>query len=277
MKLAQFISIGWRYTVLTAALLGGPALLASCSSSSSSSSTSIGASGGSVNAADGTAVSIPAGALSQSTVITIGSEPSAIDITDVVLVGPAYRFGPEGTSFALPVTVTLAYDPSKLPTGDAASDVQIMTAPVGSTDFVALDTTLVDATHVSATTTHFSVFVAAAHKSPHADHGVSMDLGPSDQGNPPADQALSSADQSTPVDANLCPHAWNPMTCTLTANATTCGGSYSLNCQQNICFCSLLNSNLNKTCPKPSPSPNNFGCPSQSDEETVWTTCCGYP
>jgi hypothetical protein len=245
------------------------ALAASCSSSSSPTSNNITSSGGSVTTADGTAVAVPAGALSQATAITIGSEPNAITIADADLVGPAYRFGPEGTQFAQPATVTLAYDPGRLPTGDTASDVVIMTAPVGSSAFVDLPTAIVDATHVSAPTSHFSVFVAAAHKKAHADQGVPVDAAMS-----PVDLAMAPSDQGTRTDGNsLCPHTYNAMQCTLTANATTCGGNFSLNCQQNICFCGGANG---KTCQKPASNTGTL-CPAQSQLEMVWTTCCNFP
>jgi hypothetical protein len=257
--------------------LAGAALLVSCSSSSSSASTSVGPGGGSVLAADGTGVSVPAGALTQSTVITILGDPDAITLSDDVPVGPSYRFGPEGTTFALPVNVTLAYDPGKLPMGGTASDVEIMTAPLGSSAFVALTTSIVDATHVSATTTHFSRFVATAKKMPHADHGVPVDQSVSPADASPPDQGTSSADQSMPVDmTSLCPHTFSGFQqCTLTASGTNCGGTFSLNCQMAMCSCQ--GNNLNKLCPKPSPQPNSFGCPSQADMETVWTSCCGFP
>jgi hypothetical protein len=255
-------------------------LVAACSSAPPTVSMNITASGGSVKTTDGTSVVVPAGAVIDSTAITISGEPNAITVGDVVLVGPAYRFGPEGTQFAVPVTVTLAYDPSKLPAGTSAADVEVMTAPVGSTAFVVLPTTIVDATHVTADTSHFSDFVATAKKkkAPMDQGVVIMDLGvaPSDQGSTPNDEGLASADQSTPADAasSGCPHNWQPAQCSLTANATTCGGSYSLNCLQTMCVCS---GGAQKVCPKPSPYTNTTTCPPQADVETMWTGCCGYP
>ncbi len=260
--------------------LGVALLLISCSSSPKTTSNSITPNGGTVQMSDGTAVNVPAGALTQTTQITVGDEPNSVNISDTVLLGLVYRFGPEGTQFAVPVTVSLLYDPTKLPTGDTSDDVVIMTAPVGSTGFQPMTTAVVDDTHVSTTTTHFSDFVATAHrKNPNSDMSVAgvLDQGMSqpDQGGSNVDQMSSNVDESTPPDqASSCPKMWNVMSCTLTASATTCGGSFSLNCAQSICFCGP---NSSKTCPKPSPAPNNFGCPSESDELNVWTTCCLYP
>ncbi len=234
--------------------------------------------GGSVKISDGTSVTIPAGAVAQSTVITIGNEPNAVNISDTVLLGTVYRFEPEGTQFKVPVTVTVAYDPTMLPAGTAAGDVAIMTAPVGATDFVALPTAIVDATHVSATTTHFSDFVATAHKKSQGgtgDMSVSAAAADMTMAGPPADMTmLPGGDMTLPPDfASKCPHTWNASTCTLTANATTCGGSFSLNCAQSICFCG--GGNNGKTCQKPANYANS--CPPQSVVESIWTTCCMFP
>ncbi len=73
--------------------------------------------------------------------------------------GTPYVLGPEGQTFSSPVTVTLAFDPSLLPSGATAKDVRLFTAPAGSSNFTALATQLVDATHVSALAAHFSVFM----------------------------------------------------------------------------------------------------------------------
>lgn len=140
-----------------------------CSSSSNSSSTSaqpvtelIGASGGSVATSAGSGVMIPAGALSSNVTITVQSQSAApaLSTSQGVTVGQTLLFGPEGTQFAVPVTVTLAFDVSSLPAGKTASDVVIFTSPAASPDYTALATTLAaDGQHVEAQTTHFSYFV----------------------------------------------------------------------------------------------------------------------
>lgn len=87
-------------------------------------STPVSASGGLVTSADGrVALSIPQGALAATTPITFapvfpapdGAQPWA-QVTD---------FGPTGTSFSTPVTLTLAFDPARLPAGVPATDLAI--------------------------------------------------------------------------------------------------------------------------------------------------------
>jgi hypothetical protein len=259
-------------------------LLVACHSSPLSVSSKVPPSGGVVKLDDGTSVSIPDGALTQPTTIQVGGEPNPVTLNDVVQVGPVYRFGPEGTQFAQPVTVTIFYDASKLTSGDSAADITILTAPVGSSDFVALPTAIADGSHVSTTTTHFSDFVATVRKHPHQD--LSAALSDAAVG----DMATAAGDQGSPADAGdqsnadllqnpdlLCAHVWNPSTCTLTSSCNNV--SYSLNCQMTTCWCSANpNSNNNRSCPKPSPFTNTTTCPSPEPYvEGIWTMCCYYP
>jgi hypothetical protein len=149
-------------------------VLAGCSTGPAPVTMAVGPAGGQVSMGDAASVVIPQGALSANTPVSV-SVTSAPAPTDTVAVGTPFLFGPEGTQFAQPVTITLAYDSTLLPLGDSASDVVIYTAPAGSTDYQPLDTAAADATHVKADTTHFSIFVAAAHK--HVkDAGVGDDL-----------------------------------------------------------------------------------------------------
>lgn len=87
-------------------------------------SAQVGVSGGLVTSGDGqVAMSIPDGALAATTPITVapvspapeGSEPWA-QVSDL---------GPTGTSFSIPVTLTLAYDPQRLPEGVPPSALAI--------------------------------------------------------------------------------------------------------------------------------------------------------
>jgi hypothetical protein len=121
---------------------------------------SVGAGGGTVNGNDGTSVTIPMGALSSDANITITSVEVAAP-TGTVIVGPAYDFGPAGTQFAQPVTITLPFDSAKLPMGRTASEIRIYTAPKGSTEYMQLATTVSGQT-VVASASHFTVFVPAA-------------------------------------------------------------------------------------------------------------------
>ena len=129
--------------------------------------------GGTVTTADGVTLVVPAGALSAATTLTVASDASAVPstgkimvpaggTTTAIVVGTPFVFGPEGQTFASGVTITIPFDPSKLPSGDTASSVFIATAPVGSSSFAKVSTNLVDATHVSTLTSHFSVYVPLA-------------------------------------------------------------------------------------------------------------------
>jgi hypothetical protein len=130
-------------------------------------------SGGTVTTADGVTLVVPAGALSAATTLTVASDPGAVPSTGKIMVptggtttamvvGTPFVFGPEGQTFASGVTITIPFDPSTLPSGATASSVFIATAPVGSSSFTKVSTNLVDATHVSTLTSHFSVYVPLA-------------------------------------------------------------------------------------------------------------------
>jgi hypothetical protein len=122
----------------------------------------IGSEGGTVNTSDGTQLNVPMGALSMSANITI-TPINATPPPGTVLVGPAYDFQPEGTQFAQPVTITLPYDPAKIPTGITNKDIVIYTAPRGSTTYQALFTSLATSGNtVTTQTTHLSTYLPAA-------------------------------------------------------------------------------------------------------------------
>jgi len=123
-------------------------------------SKTVGASGGTVATTDGSAqVDVPAGALPSDTTITITANASAPAPAGATVLGTAFTFGPDGLKFLKPVTVTLAFDSSKLPEGTAASTIVVYTAPDGSSTYEPLPTSVKDGSHVAATTTHFSTDV----------------------------------------------------------------------------------------------------------------------
>jgi len=140
-----------------------------CSSSRSGGSASgpppgkqIGPEGGSVLLADGSGVVVPAGALAARVNVTIGLTPgaAALPSSDWIAAGSSYLLGPEGQVFLKPVTVTLAFDPSRLPADLLGDGISVVTSPAtGTPDYSPLPTTIVDSTHVSAQTTHFSIVV----------------------------------------------------------------------------------------------------------------------
>jgi hypothetical protein len=121
----------------------------------------IGSGGGTVTTAGGSGVRIPSGALTSDVSITVQLATNAPLPSEGTPVGPTYLLGPEGQKFARPVTVTLEFDPTELFDGESADDIIIYTSPKENPSFVPLVTSVVDANHVSATTTHFSYVVAA--------------------------------------------------------------------------------------------------------------------
>jgi hypothetical protein len=122
----------------------------------------VGASGGTVSADDGTTVDIPAGALTEDVTITISANPFAPAMTQATSLAVAHQFGPEGQHFLKPISVTVPFLISSLPPGAHAQSVSVYTAASNSTSYVALPTTVTDATHVTATTTSFCNMIPGA-------------------------------------------------------------------------------------------------------------------
>jgi hypothetical protein len=120
----------------------------------------IGGAGGKVMTTGGSGVSIPARALFANVEITVAEKPDAPVPGDGSPVGPTFLFGPEGQRFDEPVTITVSFDPTKLDPGETAADIVIYTSPKENPSFVPVETTVVDATHVSAQATHFSYYGA---------------------------------------------------------------------------------------------------------------------
>ena len=86
--------------------------------------TPVGTSGGTVTSADGeVGLIIPPTALSTSTPITVA--PSTGTVDPGVLAGSVYDLEPSGTTFATPVTLTIQYDPSKIPAGLHESSLKL--------------------------------------------------------------------------------------------------------------------------------------------------------
>jgi hypothetical protein len=143
-------------------------------------SAEIGPSGGLVVLPDGSSVSIPKGALTHDVQISIGVDPAAPALDQGTPAGLTYLLGPEGQTFDMPVTVTVAFDPGETAGGESASNIVVYTAPRDSSDYLPLATTFVDGLHVSVQTTHFSHFKAATPpKVPllHSGDPTSIDVG----------------------------------------------------------------------------------------------------
>jgi hypothetical protein len=102
-------------------------------------------------------VAVPAGALTQTRNITVGvaANPPA---NDRLVAGTAYDFGPNGISFAQPVTITIKYDPSKV-AADSPEDSLRLYEVVGTSWRVVPGSTANKADHtVSGGVSHFTVY-----------------------------------------------------------------------------------------------------------------------
>jgi sugar lactone lactonase YvrE len=79
----------------------------------------IGPAGGQASEASGAQVTVPAGALSAATPIEVTRSSAGAPAlpTNLVAFGPTFAFTPHGTSFAVPVTITVPFDPTSVPAG----------------------------------------------------------------------------------------------------------------------------------------------------------------
>jgi ZU5 domain len=209
----------------------------------------IGPSGGNVGDPSGTSVTVPMGALSMNTNITI-VQVSADPPAGTVVVGPAFDFGPDGTTFSQPVTITLPFDSAKLPSGRTASDIRVFTAPRGSTQYTALQTT-VSGNTVQTNTTHFTVYLPAA------------PLAVSDMGPVGPDFTMPSCTPSCP------PGSVSGCGCTETCSTTT----YNMTCTPSggsgfTCTCTVNGS-------PQSIMPTVIDCTNVSEMQTAFAQCLG--
>jgi hypothetical protein len=224
------------------------------------SSASIGAAGGTVSSSDGQAsVTIPAGALISNITVTI-TPVASVSIPDVTVVGTAYQFEPGGMAFAKPVTVSLTLDATKISAPAATSDARVMTAADGSQSFAALATTLTDATHVTAQTTHFSTYVPALPTAtiPLGDASVPV----TDAGLPTGENCVVACEGPDNIDSGI------GCNC-----GVTCGGIvYQVQCVCGACTC-YLDGVAGKTTTLSTSACNSGG---QGLLSTYFNTC-GYP
>lgn len=111
--------------------------------------------GGEVALDDGAAVNIPAGALTDDTEISIESSEPAANLPDFDSIqGLAYEFGPDGTTFDVPVELTLPL----VGTPGADEEAVVSWLNTETDQWEDLDTTSARGT-VTAETTHFTLFV----------------------------------------------------------------------------------------------------------------------
>lgn len=150
-----------RLALAVAAVLSGLPMACSSSSPSPSSPTSgtVGTGGGAVSGSGplaGSQVTVPAGALSGPTAITL-QQGSPISQSGFQAAGPAVACGPAGTAFAIPVSVTV---PVTVPAGQSMANVVVLKRDAGGV--TALNPTSRDATAgtVTVQTASFSDFQA---------------------------------------------------------------------------------------------------------------------
>ena len=140
-------------------------------------SVSIGPNGGTVTSSDGKVkVVIPSGALSQITGITV----AAVSNQPSGNIGTAYEFGPDGTTFNQPVTISITYDEASLPSGVSESDIKLGTVTNNQWEVIADSNVNTVANIVSGTTTHLStygVMVSSSGTVPSAPTGVTVTAG----------------------------------------------------------------------------------------------------
>jgi hypothetical protein len=111
-------------------------------------SATIGPDGGTVDDGNGLKITIPAGALTGNVQISAGRTSTAGPSSNGAL-SNLYQFGPEGTTFRQPVTVTLPLPPGAPP------NVTIFWSQSGSSTYEDINAT-VTGSSITATVTHFS-------------------------------------------------------------------------------------------------------------------------
>ena len=151
MKLSNRPSMGVPALVVAMTLVsacGGSSGSTTSQDATTASATVTPTAGGTVALPGGASVQIPANALAANTVITV-RQSSAQPPTGAV--SPVYEFGPSGTSFSQPITVTFP-----VAAGTDAASVSIYWTKAGSTDQWDSLTTTVSGTTATAQVTHFS-------------------------------------------------------------------------------------------------------------------------
>ena len=101
-------------------------------------------------------LSVPAGALTEPTVLTV--EPtSEVPAGTSALPGTVFDFGPDGTQFAEPIEITVSYDPADVPEGVPEASLRLFVLADGIWEVLdgSVDTA---AKTITGFTDHFSTF-----------------------------------------------------------------------------------------------------------------------
>lgn len=121
----------------------------------------LGAEGGTVDGPGAVTVEIPANALTEDTEIEVAVVDEEPEEETLDPVGPTVEFGPAGTTFAAPVTVTLPYNEAALGGAGNEAKVQLWWAETLAGPWVALESEVDEAANtVTAEVSHFSFGVA---------------------------------------------------------------------------------------------------------------------
>lgn len=121
--------------------------------------TTIGAQGGVIQLDNGFEITVPEGALTQDVDISVTELSETPAHSGFESHGPSFLLGPEGQTFAKPLTLKLPFTATNLPHG-MKLDLRAFTAPKDSDAFTQLKVHEVSASLLTTSTTHFSVFTA---------------------------------------------------------------------------------------------------------------------
>ncbi|HEY3818738.1 MAG TPA: hypothetical protein VGL81_16320 [Polyangiaceae bacterium] len=135
----------------------------------------VGAGGGIVTTNDGTTLLIPPNALSADVTITIGLDATPPELSVAQTVTSGHVFGPAGQTFAVPVCITLSFEPRLLPEGGTEENVVLYQTRVPGPGYGLLETMATDRTHVTGMTTSLSEVVAAFGQAREVDAGPDGD------------------------------------------------------------------------------------------------------
>ena len=144
-------------SVIVVSQAGAPGSVLSLSVDGSlATSASVTPAGGSVHLlGDQVTITLPSGALSTPTTLTAAPIPPP---TPAVIPGTSIDFGPSGTVFAAPITISIAFDPTVLPPGVRPRFLAMYFWNVDHWEPVAGSTVNVATGVVTAQTTHFSTY-----------------------------------------------------------------------------------------------------------------------
>jgi hypothetical protein len=151
--------------------------------------TAVGAAGGTVTSADGSAkLEIPAGALIVSTLITIRTADTAT-LDPAAVPGTVFEIGPAGTTFAKQAALAVTYDPERIPEGVDEADIRVGRLADGYW-------TSVPYSQHDATTNRVSVGVDGAGY--YDARGITLQITPADGNMPPLSEQLVSVTYKPP-------------------------------------------------------------------------------